>query len=223
MLDEVIDMNEIEQLLKETPLFQNCNTTLQSCDYTIRPYQKGELVSTAINREKLIGIIKSGSIDVYTLSVDSTEVKLRTLTSGACFGICNLFSDEDIPTILKCASPVELLCISKKTFSRLLKNDEILIQNFIQFNNEKIQFLLSKIEDLTIQSAQRKLIHYLLLNSSTDNCVFLSNAKEHLAKELAISRASLFKELSTLQKDGLITTNGSYIYLLDVDGLRQRL
>lgn len=69
--------------------------------------------------------------------------------------------------------------------------------------NAKIQFLLSRIEMLTMQSCRGKVLAFLLAEKREDGVILLRGTRDELASRLSVSRAALYRELSALQRRGL--------------------
>ncbi len=87
---------------------------------------------------------------------------------------------------------------------------------YAEMCNQKIQFLIHRIELLTMQSCRGRVIAYLLEKKDASNLVHVTVSREDLARQLGVSRAALFRELSTLQGRNAISAEGNTIHLSDV-------
>ncbi len=83
-------------------------------------------------------------------------------------------------------------------------------------------FLIQRIESLTIQSVNMKLVHYLLSNKDDENRVYVKS-KQHLAEYLDVSRASLYREIAELKENGIIETDKKFLYIKSEEALRELL
>ena len=81
--------------------------------------------------------------------------------------------------------------------------------------NRKLQFLLRRIELLTMQSCRGRLIAHLLERQDEKGVVGLAGSREDLARRLGMSRAALFRELSVLQSMGAVSVDGNSITVED--------
>ncbi len=186
-------------------------------------YKKNQMVKDSVDGNASIGVILSGRVEVYSVAIDGSEIKLSELKEGDYFGICNLFSDFERETILRCKNKVEVSYISKDILlNEMEKNPELAVK-YAKICSDKIRFLLRRIESLTIQSCKGKLIEYLLSNCSNKGIIKLKDTKESLAKSLGVSRAALFRELLLLQKENLIAVSGVTIKILDYKTLEEKL
>ena len=81
--------------------------------------------------------------------------------------------------------------------------------------NRKLQFLLRRIELLTMQYCRGRLIAHLLEQQDEAGLVKITGSREDLARRLGVSRAALFRELSALQSMGAAAVDGNSIRIQD--------
>lgn len=186
-------------------------------------FHSGEVISDKINNNFYVGIINSGSVDVYSTSVDGNDIKMNTLLQGESFGISNLMVNAGLETLLMCNAPCQISFLKKAIFIELLNHDAELAMQYATVCGQKLKFLLKRIETLTMQTTQKKIILYFLSIKDDSNKVHLVQSREELAKYLGISRAALYRELAILQENGFISISRQNIRLLDVETLEQML
>lgn len=204
---------ELQRIIACSPLFCGCD--IPSENVLIKICRKGQIVSDRQKGQEFVGLIVRGAVDVYSIAMDGREIVLSRLEEGDCFGVINLLSDAELPTVLKCRNETKLLLIPKRLFIQAMKEDPDLALRYAGFCNRKMQFLIKRIEFLTMQSGRNKLIQYLLMYRDEDSCVRLDCSKEDFAAVLGISRASMFRELAALQEQGLVCQNPGQIRILD--------
>lgn len=180
-----------------------------------RRYQKGKLVDDNLSGERCAVLVKEGEVTVSAVTADGKEVNISSLGPGAVFGISNLFIDDDLRTVLQCKSDSELMFIEKKLLRERILSDYQAMAEYSRICNSKIQFLLSRIEQLSANTSRAKLAEYLLENNESGRMT-----REELASYLGISRAALYRELSRLQEAGCIASSGGRIRILDEQKLR---
>lgn len=181
----------------------------------VKRFRKGQIVSDRQTGQEILGLIAKGSLDVYSIAMDGREIILSQLKPGDCFGIINLFTDTELPTVLRCRKDTTILTIPKKKLLAIMESDRDLTLRYACICNQKMQFLINKIEFLTMQSGRNKLIQYLLMAKEQAGVIFTECSKEALASMLGISRASLFRELASLQEQSLIRQEPGGIRILD--------
>ena len=162
-------------------------------------------------------------MDVYSIALDGREILLSQLERGDCFGVVNLLTNTEFPTVLRCRTDTTLATMPKSRFLSVMEKNSELALRYARFCNRKMQFLIRRIEFLTMQSGKKKLVQYLLEEPRRGGRFGKNVSRDELASILGISRASLFRELAGLTKQGLIALRGSEICLLKPDELEQIL
>lgn len=212
---------EIKAAVEASPLLGGCNLSVSGMQ--VKYCHKGQIVSDRQKNEEILGLIMEGSMDVYSIALDGREILLSQLERGDCFGVVNLLTKTELPTVLRCRTDTTLVIIPKcQLFSAMEKNSELALR-YAGFCNRKMQFLIRRIEFLTMQSGRKKLVQYLLEAPGKGGRFGKNVSRDELASILGISRASLFRELSVLTKQGLIALRGSEICLLKPDELEEIL
>lgn len=87
---------------------------------------------------------------------------------GECFGICNLLVAEPLQTVLRCAEETTVRFWEKEALVAAMRGDAALAMAYAALCNAKIQFLLSRIEMLTMQSCRGKVLAFLLAEKRED-------------------------------------------------------
>ncbi len=167
-------------------------------------------------------LILSGQVEVYSTSFSGDEVYLSTLKAGDCTGISNIFNKNSLNTVIKCSTAVDALCISEEVLREMMKENFALTEKLLTLYNSKIQFLIERIESLTIQSVNLKLAHYLLSNKNSENRIYIKS-KQKLAEYLGVSRASLYREIAELKEKEIIETDKKFLYIKNEEALKTLL
>ena len=212
---------EIKAAVEASPLLGGCNLSVSGMQ--VKYCHKGQIVSDRQKNEEILGLIMEGSMDVYSIALDGREILLSQLEKGDCFGVVNLLTKTELPTVLRCRTDTTLVIIPKcRLLSAMEKNSELALR-YAGFCNRKMQFLIRRIEFLTMQSGRKKLVQYLLEVPGKGGRFGRNVSRDELASILGISRASLFRELAGLTKQGLIALRDGEIYLLKPDELEEIL
>lgn len=78
---------------------------------------KGQIVSDRQKNEEILGLIMEGSMDVYSIALDGREILLSQLEKGDCFGVVNLLTNTEFPTVLRCRTDTTLVDDAEKPAS----------------------------------------------------------------------------------------------------------
>ena len=207
-------MNTLSPLPQEiSPLLSACE--LPNAAYMRTSYPKGKLVGDSEGSDSRVVFIESGNVEVFSVSLDGKEVLISTLGDSDLFGVSNLFEEVELRTLLQCKTDCVFFSIAKSVLRQaILKHPQAVIE-YGRLCNRKIQFLISRIEQLTLNSARLKIVEYLLTHTSVLQGELSFCSKEALALPLGISRATLFRELSILQELGAVENHGSSVFVLD--------
>ena len=203
---------DIQEKLAISPLL--AALPLNPADVSERRFHAGQIISDRPGGVPAVGLILSGRVDAYSVALDGKDVQLSSLAAGECFGVCNLLAEAELETVLRCAEDSDVLYIPKPVLLRLMRQDVDFALRYAALCNKKLQFLIRRIELLTMQSCRGRVIAYLL-EKQVDHTVHLTGSREDLARQLGVSRAALFRELSALQGRNAIRAEGSTIHLLD--------
>lgn len=146
---------EIQEAVDASPLFRGCKKLESSM--SLKVFRKGQIVSERQTGQEILGLIVTGNVEVYSIAMDGREIILSQLKRGDSFGLINLFTDTELPTVLKCRNDTTILTIPKRKVLEIMKSDEELAFRYACICNQKMQFLISRIEFLTMQSGRNKL------------------------------------------------------------------
>lgn len=176
----------------------------------------GEPIYTTENFKKSIGIITAGSINAYK----GKDIVLNTFGVGDCFGVASLFHPtEEYVAVIQAKIKAELVFISDTQLNSLFREYPETAINYITFLSERIHFLNRKIDSFTVPSTAAALNYYLLDNQQ-NGVVTVANGYSHLARQLHIGRASLYRSLEQLEKQGIIKREDRKITILNIDSIQ---
>lgn len=207
-------LNSALQFLKKTKIFESADEKLLKNvlkDYgKAMSYSKNEIVFSKENYLPVICIIIKGEA-----RVSKGDTVISHLKDGEIFGAAFLYnSNYEFENTVTALTPLKVVIIDKIGINTLIQNDSSVSINYISYLSERIGFLNSKIEGYTQSSAEEKLLLYFKNNcDNTDGKCEISVSMTELSRVLHISRASLYRVIETLEKQGKICRDGKKIYL----------
>ena len=186
----------------------------------IKKFNKGETVTTYIEKRNQICIVLSGEIDLirYDFNGDKT--------------IIGHYIDEDIfgEAFYPANTNNELFAIARKTsevlfftydslFTKCKKNCEfhkVLTSSLSELFLDKIVELNLRIELLTKKNTRSKILSYFenLSKGSLRQTFILPYSYTDLADFLSVDRSAMMRELKLLIDEGFVKKNGNKITLL---------
>jgi CRP-like cAMP-binding protein len=225
---EVVDAeitNRHKEILLQTPLFTRLTAAeLDSClaieGVAWDRFEKGEVIYHPNHYERRLGIILDGRVKVSKILDDGQKMIMNVLSEGNLVGGVTLFHDFSHYVVeITATTDTKLLFISQDALERMFQADYHLARNYISYLSSRIYFLNHKIERFTRPGAERKFLDYLadnVVESNGGHEVCLPYSMKDLAAALNISRASLYRVLDNLEKEGVIQREQDCISIKDI-------
>lgn len=176
--------------------------------------ERGTVIYDPHRFRRCLGLILRGRVQV-----SKEDLILSVLGRGEFFGAAALFNDrEDYVTTLTARADCDLLLFPQELVEELLERCPAAARSYIGYLSGRIRFLNEKIEGLIAGSAERKLAQYLL-GRARGETVELDGPATGLARQLHVSRASLYRAFDALEAAGAAEKRGRTVYILDADAL----
>ncbi len=204
--------------LKNTQIFKDCNISLLQEvleDFSlIATYPKGKTVFSEENYSPVLCLIIKGEA-----RVNKGDTVISHLKEGEIYGGAFLYNPTfKFLNTVTAVSPLKVVIIEKSGVDKLIRLDSTVSFNYIAYLSERVSFLNSKIEGYIKPSAEEKLLLFLRKNcDENDGKCEISVSMTELSRVLHISRASLYRVIETLEKQGKICRDGKKIYLQKED------
>lgn len=183
--------------------------------YFVKSFKRGDEIGEVQNGVDCVGVILKGSATVGSAQGKNVSVA----RPGSEFGICNIFVAEKMPTTLTARVAAEVLFLPKDEFAKMLASDTSLLYRYIRVCNEKMVYLASQLALVSVPTCKGRLAMWIQRNAE-DNAVSKKISKDELARQLGISRASLFRTLAELEKDNVISVGSDNIVIIDEAALK---
>ena len=157
-----------------------------------------------------IGVLLSGKAVVRRQNNAGSSIALRTMVAGEIFGSVSIFGDwkNGLSSIVaqgKCS--VAYICEEK--FKGLIFDFPQISLNYISFLSDRLRFLNQKLDIFTSNSTESKLFEFLSSIADDKGRAELQISMSELAHRLGVGRSSLYRDIDTLTKSGLITRNNN--------------
>jgi CRP-like cAMP-binding protein len=164
-----------------------------------------------------IGFVAMGEIVIRTTDPEGREFVIQSVKAGQFFGDVMLFANH--PKYLgnvTALSLAKVLFFSLETFLCWLKSSDWALKSYLSGLAEKTFELKQNIKLLGMSSLRDKILFYLETEALRQDAKtrLLPMTREAWAAKLNVCRPSLSRELSRMQKDGLIVNAGKKITLL---------
>ena len=208
-------MENILPLLRLTSLFTGIEddalrVLLSELGAVIRSYGKGEALVQAGMPNRRVGIVLTGCIEAYRPAPGGARVPITRMGPGGIFGDVLGGSSLDSPVTVVAASSCEVLLFP---YDRLLLSagsaaHQQALQNLVRTISDKYFLLSRRVDLLVLKSLRAKVCAYLLSEAEQQGSLTFSIPfpRIQLADYLNCDRSALSRELSLMQRDGLLDT-----------------
>ncbi len=217
-------------ILQSTPLFHGLSAEaldglLGRLGAVRRSYIRGAVLVQAGQPSRSVGIILAGAIEAVRLAPDGSRLPITRMGPGGVFGDVLGGSSLTSPVTVTARSPCEVLLVP---YDRLLRPDgsaagQQVLQNLVRTISDKYFLLARRVDLLLLRSLRAKVSAYLLAEAErAGQLTFrIPFTRAQLADYLNCDRSALSRELSRMQREGLLDTYRSSFKLLQPDALRK--
>ena len=208
-----MDMENYLPLLQTTSLFAGLEQPalrmlLRDLCAVVRSYGRGETLVQAGHSNRRVGVVLSGT----------------HMEAGGVFGDVLGGSSLASPVTVVAECPCEVLLLP---YDRLLQPGsdparQQVLQNLVRTISDKYFLLSRRVDLLILKSLRAKVCAYLLSEAEYHHSMTFTipYSRIQLADYLNCDRSALSRELSLMQRDGLLETYKSSFKLLEPDALR---
>ncbi|SDP68876.1 Crp/Fnr family transcriptional regulator [Selenomonas ruminantium] len=221
-------------LLKKCSLAQGMSDEevrelLASAQVSLREYPKGEIVFHEGDTPHSLYILLAGEVHILKDTFSGRRIFLSEINEpGDMFGEVYEVLKQPYDMYVETVTPVRLLEISSKLFTwdaggELSRSALKIQRNLMRIFARKAYFMHNKIKVLASGSLREKIVRFLFLELQGKRELELTGSREFMAAYLAVTRPSLSRELSAMQKDGILQVEGKTIKVLDMERFEEYL
>lgn len=167
--------------------------------FICRRYAQGEAILSPKSHAPVLMLLLKGSAVVEKRAGEGL-LRMNELFPGALFGLATLFdASHTFPTSVIAKKNAEVLLIPESTLRVMMQKEFRLTENYIRYLTGRVHFLNGRIEGLLYPSAEERVILYLTQHAESGK---LTQGLTSLAQCLGMSRASLYRALDKLEREG---------------------
>ena len=169
-----------------------------------RSAERGEIVLFEGEPAATLYFVVSGVVKVFKTSADGKEQILYLVRPGESFNDIPVFGDGLNLAGAEALGPVTLYGIKKSDIETVLKDYPPVALNVIQVLSQRVQQLVSLVEDLSFKNVTGRVAKILLENagSGTDKNPRLT--QQEMAAMAGTAREMVGRSLKTLEEEGII-------------------
>lgn len=220
-------MINITSLLSPCILFndfskEEITAELEKTHYSIRSFNKTEVVALEDSKCTSLGIVLSGCVEIQKIFASGKTVTIDKVNPGEIFGEVIIFSSKNTyPSSIISTAKSDVMFISKENILKLSSVNNKFLTNFMSLLSNKILILNKKVKNMSYQTIRQKTTSLILeeYDKQKNLKLQLRYSKKEMSEQLGIPRPSLSRELIHMKKDRLIDFNKSSLTIIDLETL----
>lgn len=192
-------------------------------------YKKGEFILRPGESPSGVFYIKTGFVKAYDITKYGEENLLIIRKEKEIFPLIWAITGQERSIIYQALSDVSVLRIDRKSLIQLIKDKPSVLEPLLTMTVEMYRIHSERIINLEYRTVKERLISFLLTMSQRFGQKKLNTAiinvplrHQDIASSINASRETTSRELSALEKNGLISTDG-LVKLNDVKKLKSFL
>ncbi len=182
--------------------------------------KKGEEIFSAGQKITKVALVIQGVLAISRIDWWGRRDILSLVTENNLFGGGYAYSEiEELSLSVSATCDTEIILIDAvRLIAPCQKNcachSKVMV-NLIKILAKRNVNLIEKIKNLSARTTREKILSLLSSHSSGDKTITLPYSRQEMADYLCVDRASLSRELSNLQKQGVIKYNKNKFILLN--------
>jgi CRP/FNR family transcriptional regulator len=220
---------DIIKRIKDIGLFAGVspkNLSLLIAQATYKKFKQGEMVIGETDPIRSFYVVISGQLKLYRSSAEGKEQTLQLLAPGDPFGLCTAFATDSFPASAMAIEESSVLLIPGTVMETVARQEPALLLNIIQILSQRLKDSMTLIESLALKEIPGRLASFLrhsLPKNATDKntAVELTISQRELSKILGATPEALSRALRKMVGDGILSTAGRVITILDHQALEQ--
>lgn len=222
---------DIKETLKKVPLF--AGLTDQQLGYlsdraVAKQYAANEIVFSESEPCAGLWIVGSGSIRIFKTAASGREQILGVEGPGSSVAELPVFDGGAYPASVSAVTDSVLVFVAKKDFhSLVLQHPEVALK-VLKVVGGRLRRLVGIIEELSFTTVRHRLAAHLLRLANTEGKntphgieIPLPGNQQELASHIGTVRELVSRNISRLQAEGVIRSEGKQFFVTDLQGLER--
>lgn len=215
-------MQQYAKLLIGNELFRGLSAVeierlidLDAC--AAKRYAKNQLVVQEYDPCDSIGLLLDGSLALQRLSPGGEVKTIQALAAGNCFGEGLLFAAKaQYPFNIVTTANALVLSLPFVRVRKMLADCTVFCTNYLALLSNRLVLLTGEIQVLAHKNARARLSIYLASESRKSGKLsfILQHNRTEIAEWIGMERPSVSRELSRMQREGIIAIERNKITIL---------
>lgn len=181
----------------------------------------GEIILFEGESAKALYFVVSGVVKVFKTSADGKEQVLYLIRPGESFNDVSAFEGGPNMASAEAMGPVVLYGIGKSDLEIVLRDYPQVALNVIRVLSQRVQHLVSLVEDLSFRHVTNRVAKILLEYAGDGTGQKPRLTQQEMAAMAGTAREMVGRSLKILQEEGTIRLNRHRIIITDKEALRE--
>ena len=215
------------KILKDSPLFRGLEQNevdllINNTLHQIRQFSNKEVLAFAGEKVEKAMILLEGKLQGEMVDLAGNSLKIEDIEPPQMVAAAFLYGPQSVfPVNLSVVTNGKMLVIYKKDFTKMLSDDQRVLNNYLNIVSGKAQFLSQKITFLSFKTIKEKIAYFLLQNSNKNtNIVQMNHSQKGLAELLGVARPSLARTIGEMESDRLFLWERNQVTIIDLISLK---
>ena len=193
-------------------------------------YKKGEFIIRPGETPSGIFFINSGLVKAYDITKYGEENLLIVRKENEIFPLIWAITGQERHVIYEALAPTEVLRVDREHYLDYIENHNEVLAPLLDMAVELYRIHSERIINLEYRSVRERLVSFLLTMSArfghatpTGRVIEVPLKQQDIASSINASRETTSREMTALERKGLIKVQQSLIVITDIDSLRAYL
>ncbi len=182
---------------------------------------RGEILAFEGELADTLFFVVNGMVKVFKTSADGKEQILQIIRPGDSFNDVPVFAGGVSLASAEAMSDVSLYAINKTDFAGIIRENPRLSLSVIQILSERVQRLVSLVEDLSFRNVTGRVAKVLLEYAGNGSDEKPRLTQQEMAAMIGTAREMVGRSLKTLEEEGTIRMERNRVIITDQATLRE--
>ncbi len=222
-----VSKRSIDDVLAATPLFGvAAPATIADLARASRwrTVQRNEVLFAVAEPATSIHVVASGTLRVFTSSMQGTEPTLALIHEGEVVGELGVLDDVPRSASIAALRRSEIIEVPAGAFRAAYRSDPAIARQMVTMLAARLRTVTDGLADLAYLDLGGRLAKYLLTEQERQGraAITLTLTQAELGQMLGGARQSVNQVMRALEEAGLIRLEGRTVRIVDEHGLRRR-
>ncbi len=176
-------------------------------------YAAGETIYSRKQFVRELGFVLKGAVTVDR-ETEHGSMRMSDLTKDDLFGAAALYCEqEEFVAEIRARTACRVWFVTEAAWTELLSSDTGLLRRYLAYLGERLRYLNKRLDALSQDTMEDRL--FLYLKGKAVDGVYTIRHYTHLADELCVGRATLYRAMDALCGAGRVLKDGNTVFILE--------